>query len=452
MVATPTEVVRQFKADWTKCLEPAAILDACREAKHTWRDRILNPVVLVQVFLLQILHGNTACEHLRHLTGIAFTAGAYCQARMALPLAVFQRLLRSVSERINGGLTDATWHGHRTLYIDGTGFSMPDTPVLQARFGQPGGQRKGCGFPVAHLLTLFHAGTGMLLDVFTAPLRTHDLAMAAQVHPSLKPNDVLVADRGFCSYAHFALLLQGGVHAVMRMHQKMLVNFTPRRPHAVRLHGKRSKGEKGLPTSRWLRTLGYEDQVVMWTKPVSCPKWMTADQFQKLPDGIEVRELRYRVHIPGFRVQIVTLATTLLDAEIYSVNDLADLYRQRWEIETNLAHLKTTMGLDVLKCKTVDGVLKELIVFCLLYNLVRLVMLNAARIQNVDVRRISFIDALRWLASANAGEKLPPLVVNPDRPDRCEPRVRKRRPKQFPVMRQPRRILQDALKNKGKNA
>ncbi|MFN9977592.1 MAG: transposase, partial [Phycisphaerae bacterium] len=126
------------------------------------------------------------------------------------------------------------------------------------------------------------------------------------------------------------------------------------------------------------------------------------------------------------------------------------LYRLRWDIETNLSHLKTSMGLDVLKCKTVDGVLKEMIVFCLLYNLISLVMLNAARTQNVDVRRISFIDALRWLASADAGETLVPLAVNPDRPNRCEPRVRKRRPKQFPVMKQPRKILQDALKNNGK--
>jgi putative transposase len=329
MAVTLTEVVRQFKTDWTKCLEPVAILNACRDVGHSWRERILNPVVLVHVFLLQILHGNTACQHLRHLAGIAFTAGGYCQARIALPLAVFQRLLRRVSQRINGGLTDATWHGHRTLYMDGTGFSMPDTPELQAEFGQPGGQRKGCGFPVAHLLTLFHAGTGMLLDVFTAPLRTHDMAMAAEVHPSLKPNDVLVADRGFCSYAHFALLLQGGVHAVMRMHQKMLVDFTPRRPHAVRRHGRRSASEKGLPTSRWIRTLGSEDQVVMWMKPVLCPTWMTAEQFHNLADGIQVRELRYRVHIPGFRVQIVTLATTLLDADLYSRNDLADLYRLR---------------------------------------------------------------------------------------------------------------------------
>jgi hypothetical protein len=450
MGVTLTEVVRQFKSDWTKCLEPAAIVEACHRVGHTWRDRVLNPVVIVQVFLLQILHGNTACQHLRHLAGMAFTGGAYCQARLALPLAVFQRLLRRVSERINGGLTEPTWHGHRTVSLDGTGFSMPDTPELQTAFGQPGGQRKGCGFPVAHLLTLFHAGSGMLLDVLTAPLRTHDLAMASGIHPSLQPNDVLVADRGFCSYAHFALLLQCGVQAVMRMHQKMIVDFTPRRPHAIRQIHRRSADEKGRPTSRWLRTLGFDDQVVMWIKPVSRPKWMTAAQFGQLPVEIEVRELRYRIHIDGFRVQIVTLATTLLDAKIYSVADLAGLYRSRWEIETSLGHLKTSMGLDVLKCKTVDGVLKELIVFCLMYNLVRLVMLNAARLQQVDVRRISFLDALRWLASAQAGETLCSLVVNPHRPDRCEPRVRKRRPKNFPLMKQPRRILQQALKNTGK--
>jgi hypothetical protein len=179
---------------------------------------------------------------------------------------------------------------------------------------------------------------------------------------------------------------------------------------------------------------------------------MTANQFIDLAEGIEIRELRYRVQIPGFRVQVVTPATMLLDADRYSVSDLADLYRLRWDIGTNLSHLKTSMGLDVLKCKTVDGVLKEMIVFCLLYSLIGLVMVNADRIQNVDVHRISFIDALRWLASAEAGEQLAPLVVNRDRPGRCEPRVRKSPPKQFPVMKQPRQVLQDARKNKGNNA
>ena len=146
-------------------------------------------------------------------------------------------------------------------------------------------------------------------------------------------------------------------------------------------------------------------------------------------------------------MQTVTLVTTLLDPHIYTLEALAALYLARWRVETNYAHLKTTMGLDVLKCKTVDGVLKELIVFALIYNLVRLVMWEAAKRQLVDVERISLIDALRWLASAGDGEPLPPLVVNPYRPNRYEPRVRKRRPKPYPLMRKPRQQLRKSLKN-----
>ncbi len=150
---------------------------------------------------------------------------------------------------------------------------------------------------------------------------------------------------------------------------------------------------------------------------------------------------------PGFRVTTVTLVTTLLDAETYTVDALASLYFVRWGIETNLGHLKTTMGLDVLTCKTVDGVLKELIVFTLIYNLVRLVMWEAAKRQRVDVERISFIDAARWLASARDDELLPALVVNPYRPYRYEPRVRKRRPKIYPLMKNTRQELRKSLVN-----
>ena len=151
-----------------------------------------------------------------------------------------------------------------------------------------------------------------------------------------------------------------------------------------------------------------------------------------LPDSIMVRELRYTICEKGFRPKEITLVTTLLDSERYSLLGLAQQFRQRWKIETNFGHLKTTMKMDVLKCKTVDGVLRELHVFALIYNMVRQVTLDAAHRQQVDVRRISFIDALRWLKAAEPGEEIPKLVVNPYRPNRLEPRVRKRRPKQYP--------------------
>lgn len=444
MTLTITEVVQQFKQDWTVQLEPNAILAACRRVGYKWRERCLSPVVTVHFFFVQILHGNTACTHLRHLTKLAVSASAYCQARMKLPLTIFDHLLRSTCGRLQDELLDeGRWLGHRTFLVDGSSFSMPDTPELQAYFGQPGEQLAGCGFPVAHLMALFHAASGMILAVLAAPLRTHDLSQVVSLHPELQPTDVLVSDRALCSYAHLALLTQRGVHAVLRMHQKQIVDFTPGRRHVV--PGHEQVGEKGKPRSRWITRLGEQDQIVEWLKPTSRPSWMSKAQFNNLPHYLRLRELRYRTQRPGFRVQTVTLVTTLLDPQTYSLKALAALYLARWRVETNYAHLKTSMGLDVLKCKTVDGVLKELIVFALIYNLVRLVMWEAAKRQQVDVERISFMDALRWLASADDGEPLPSLVVNPYRPKRYEPRVRKRRPKPYSLMRKPRQQLRKEL-------
>jgi hypothetical protein len=233
------------------------------------------------------------------------------------------------------------------------------------------------------------------------------------------------------------------------VHQRQIVDFTPGRPH-VRPGEKTT--QKGLPRSRWLWGLGVVDQVVEWFKPVDAPEWMTAEEYAALPDTLVVRELRYDVGRPGFRTKSVTLVTTLLDAELYPLEALAELYGMRWRVELNLRHLKQTMKMDVLKCTTVEGVLKELAVYAIVYNLVCIVMMEAAKRQNVAVERISFIDALRWLMQAKPGDELPKLVVNPDRPDRVEPRVKKRRPKQFPLMTKPRAELRNDLMGQGVNA
>jgi Transposase DDE domain len=209
----------------------------------------------------------------------------------------------------------------------------------------------------------------------------------------------------------------------------MMVNgVAPHRPHVGR---DAKEGAKGLPRSRWLRRLGERDQVVEWSKPSKRPAWLAEDEFAALPATLTLRELRYDVGRPGYRTRSVTLVTTLLDAEAYPPGALADLYGMRWRVELYLRHLKTTMKMDVLKCKTVDGVLKELTVYALVYNLVRVVMLEVARRQGREVERISFVDALRWLADAGTDEELPRLVVNPDRPGCVEPRVVKRRPKKY---------------------
>jgi DDE family transposase len=217
MVPNVTAILQRFTAEWAALLQPDAILAACGEVGYTtWRDRVLTPVSTIQVFLLQVLHGNTACSHLPHLAGLRFSAAAYCQARAKLPLRLFALLLERFGSAVQQSASDeGRWHGHRTFFVDGSGCSMPDTLALQEAFGQPTGQRPGCGFPVARLLGLFHAGTGLLLKLVVAPLLTHDLAQVQAVHPSLQAGDVLVADRGLCSYAHLALLVQAGVHAVL---------------------------------------------------------------------------------------------------------------------------------------------------------------------------------------------------------------------------------------------
>jgi Transposase DDE domain len=446
MVASVTAVLSRFKTEWATQLQSEAIIGACEEAGYTsWRDRMLTPVTTVQLFLLQILHGHTACSQLPHLSGLRFTAAAYCQARARLPLRCFDVLLERFTRAVQQcALDDGRWHGHRTFLVDGSACSMPDMPALQAMFGQSTEQRPGCGFPVAHLLGLFHAGTGVLLKLVVAPLLTHDLAHVQAVHPSLQPGDVLVADRGLCSYAHLALLVQAGVHAVLRVGARQIVDFTPGRPFVLP-SVRRTPAVKGLSRSRWLKALGVHDQLVAWLKPTTCPSWLTREALAALPDSLVLREVRYHLGTRGFRTRQVTLVTTLIDAAIYPVAELAALYRQRWQVETSLAQLKTTMQMDVLHCKTVPGVLKELTVFAIVYNLVRMVMCQSAILQHIGVERISFLDALRWLSAPYTAMPLGALIVNPARPHRVEPRVKKRRSKSFPFMIKPRQELRQQL-------
>ena len=441
MALTIPQVLSQFKADVGKALSAEIIRKVCDCLGYVWRERVLDPVTTIHVFLLQILHGNTACTALARLSGLVFSATAYCEARRRLPLMVFAVLVQRVCDALIPEKNDTgRWHGHRTWTIDGSSFSMSDTAELQERFGQPSAQAKGCGFPVAHMLALFHAGTGFLQQVLASPLRTHDMKHAATMHPAMEAGDILLADRGFASFAHLALLFLRKMHAVFRCHQKQIVDF-----RVGRQHTKQSKPRKGLPRSRYIRRLGRRDQLVEYTKPKTKPTWMDDDAYAALPETILVRELRYLTPQRGHRTQVITLVTTLLDPDTYPATDIAELYLSRWQIEVNFRHLKTTMGLEVLHCKTVEGVMKELYMFAIAYNLVRLVMLEASRQQQVPVERVSFIDALRWLRDTPAGALLTALVINPHRPERIEPRVLKRRMKEYTLMKKPREELRKQL-------
>lgn len=445
MVGNIARIVAQFKQSWSRELEDEAIVRACGEAGHSWRERELGPVATVKMFLLQILYGNVACDFVPRLAGKGVTGSAYCTARGRLPLAVLQTLLTRCTVKMAECVRDTgLWLGHRLFVLDGSSFSMPDTDQLREHFGQPGGQAAGCGFPTAHWLALVDFGSGLFQKVLTAPLRTHDLNGVAQLHPELEAGDVVLGDRAFGSFGHVTLLVLRGLQGIFRAHQKLIIDFTPGRPHAVPGRGK-SGNHKGKPRSQWIQNLGPLDQIVEWFRPLDAPAWMTAEAWVALPASIRVRELRYTIARPGFRVHTVTLVTTLLDPARYPKEKLAEAYGLRWTIETAFGHLKTTMKMDVLRCQTVRGIEKELTMFLLGYNLVRMTMLEAARRQGVSPERISFVDALRWLATAKPGDELPQLVVNPARPGRVEPRVRKRRPKEFPLMQKPRATLRQEL-------
>ncbi|KKL77148.1 hypothetical protein LCGC14_2037780 [marine sediment metagenome] len=438
--------LQKVKDEYDQLIPHSAIQRACAAAGHSFRQRMLGPIETLYLFLIQILNGNVACSALRHLAEMPCSVSAYCQARGRLPVAVLVNLLGWVAQAMRD-LSDGAqqWHGHRVFFVDGSSFSMPDTPDLQQAFGQPGGQRKGCGFPTAHMLVLMDAATGFILDILACPLRTHEIAHVHQTHGRLRAGDLLVADRGFCSYAHMAQLLAQGIEFVFRIHQCVIVDFTPGRAH---VSPKAKNLPKGLPRSKWLRCLGHSDQVVQWQKPASRPRRMSPEAFDRLPEALTVRELRYRIETPGFRTRNVLLVTSLQDPQEYPAEELAELYRWRWQVEVNLRNLKQTMGMDVLHCKTADGVRKEMLMFALAYNLVCSVIYDAADRQGVRPDRISFVDALRWLQQWRPDRELVALIINPHRPGRVEPRVVKRRPKQYPLMREPRHMLRNRLLEK----
>ena len=377
----------------------------CHDAQHVWRETLLCPLVTLRLFALQILHGNTSITHLRQLSGMDFAPASYCEARQRLPLTVLTALLQWAAGKIAPRSVE-----QRVLIVDGSSFSTSDTPGLREHFGLPPSTTAGVGYPVAKLLGLLDVASGMFLRMLALPLFVHDMRHVVRLHSTLRRGDVLLGDRAFCSYAHVALLNAAGVYSCFRLHQRR----------------------------KTTRTRGIE----RWRRENKPPVWMTAAQWLALPESIDVRIVRYTVAIRGRRTRHVALATTLLDEQLWPDAKLAELYARRWEIETCFDHLKTTMRMNVLKCQSVDGVLKELAVYLLIYNLVRLAMLRQAHARGVSAGRISFVDALRWVCCRMLGlGGVSALLINPHRPGRRDPRVIRRRLKEYNLMKRPRAEL-----------
>ncbi len=280
--------------------------------------------------------------------------------------------------------------------IDGSSDSMPDVPPLREHYGVPSVCRAGLGFPTSHLLLLMDRASGLFIDCIDSPLSTSDLSQTQKLHAHLGKGDILLGDIAFAGWAHLALITQANLHAVVPPHHRRIVDFTPDRSHAHPRKGK-SASRGGKPRSRVIKVLGKDDQLVECFKPVNQPAWISDAQWEALPQSTPPREIRRTVKRDGFRPIVVTIVTTLLDAETYPADELIELRLSRWLIETNIRHLKITLKMDELKCRTLDGVRKERMIFLLVYNLIRLIMLRAAKRQGVNINRLSFADTLAWL-------------------------------------------------------
>ncbi len=417
MTRSIARAVAELKSSIRESLDPQIIRDACQQVGHRWRVRLLDPVTTILMFALQIVHANTACTHVaRLMPGVRTTDSAYCQARQRIPLAAFRILMQAVTRRLMATIDNVfdLWHGHRVFFVDGSSCSMPDTPSLQATFGQPTQQKKGCGFPIATIVALFHS-SGLLIDMLVEPLHCHEASIVHRLFNHLRAHDILVGDRAFAGYVLLAMLDERDVLVVMREHQCRPVDFR---------RGKR---------------IAKEDRIVDLTRPPTAPSWLDREEFDRLPRQLQVRQVRYQIVAKGYRTQTIALVTTLLDAREYPLAELAELYGDRWEVETCFRHLKQTLRMDVLRCQTSEGVRKELLMYGIVYNLVRTLMLEAGVRQGVPPERISFIDVVRYVATGQVDlDNLPRFIVNPYRPGRLQPRVVKRRPKQYPWLTYPR--------------
>jgi Transposase DDE domain len=417
---------------------------------------VWDPVLTLWTFLWQVLSPAKSCVAAvaralvwRIASGLApcsANTGGYCKARQKLPEPLLTELTRQVADRLEQDAPVAwRWHGRHVHVLDGNVVSAADTPANQQAYPQPAERPAGLGFPLLRWVARFSLATGAVADAAVGPYQgkqAGETTLARALLDRLLPGDVVLGDRLFATFWLIALLLGQRLDGVFRLHA-----------HRQRDGGTRS--------SRLLRVLGEQDQVLVWRRPVR-PGWLDEATYAQLPAELAVRVCWRRVAIPGFRTQEVTLVTTLLDAAAYPADELLGLYRQRWQAELNLRALKQTLRMEHLVCKTPEMLRKELWAHLLGYNLIRGIQAEAARSQGVLPRQLSFagalqtVTALRELLTWLEGERRAGVVRAlgaavcqhrvGDRPDRVEPRRVKRGPKPYQRLRQPRREARAALR------
>lgn len=416
------------------------------EGPHS-RDRRWNLRLVFWTFAWQVAQAGASCrEAIRQARARCHNAGRplppepdspYCQARGSLPLEPLQEIHDALCAQAQEGLAAKDlWCGHRVLVVDGSSVTAPDTPANQAVFPQQSVQKSGCGFPIIRLVALLSLATGMLTAWATGPWLSHEVGLLQTLWDSVGAGDVLLADRGFCNWALLAQCLQRNLHAVFRV--------------------------KGIRRSdfRCGKRLSRNERLVQWRKTWAPAKTVTAQEWALLPEVLTLRLVRCQLNIPGFRTRQVILVTTLLDSEKYPPEALAQLYFRRWAMELSLRNLKTTLQMDQLSCKNPENLEREIRMHFVVHNLVRRLMLEAARRHRVCLERVSFAGSLA--AARRYGEALlqtrsqrqrQALIEElfatvatdlvPDRPGRREPRAMKRRPKPYPLLTRHRKKFKE---------
>lgn len=402
-------------------------------------------------FFSQILNADGGCSEVvrkfhafaahRSLPLPSSSTSAYCQARTKIRESDLERILSHTSKQLAYRDNDNRLLDRRVVVVDGTGVSMPDTPENQGIWPQTRQQKPGCGFPQAYICACFNLGTGALLGYELGNRKSHELLMLRKQWDTFEAGDIFLGDKGFCSFYDVFKLADNGVDSVITLGKRKLV-----------------------PSKDADQILGEDDLLIHWPKP----KWTKRLSYSKeewltLPDKLALRQVKVTVTGPGFRTQLFHIITTLTDSKRYSAKAIADLYYQRWDIELFFRDIKTTMGMDILRCKSPAMVRKEIAMHFIVYNCLRLLMLKTADKADVPVRLISFKASMQTLrqwepllkSDMNLKEQARLLSLLCDslaasvikqRPGRREPRCKKRRPKNYQRMTKPRHEMQECPK------
>jgi putative transposase len=417
------------------------ILEAFGRARWFWQGWIYSPAVTLWVFLAQCLSPDHSCREAvaqlvcwrlsRGLKRCSADTGAYCTARDKIPEAACRQLLRETGRVVDEQApSEWRWLARRVLTVDGSTITMPDTVENQSEYPQLSSQRRGCGFPIARIVVVFSLAVGTVIEAAIGRYQgkqTGENSLFRTLHDVLREGDVVLADRYFSGWFDLALLQQRGVDIVVRKHQLRATDF------------------------RTGQRLGPHDHLISWPKPQR-PAWMSKELYDSLPNELTLREVRVVVQQNGFRTQELIIVTTLVDAEQYPAAQIALLYRRRWQAELNLRSLKIVLQMDHLRCKTPHRVRNEFYMHLVAYNLIRQLMAVSAQVAGVEPWTISFKGTLQTidrllpllttrLATADWCDALLAAIATHtvgNRPDRCEPRVKKRRPKPYRKMTKPR--------------